>query len=287
MSRFKLLAAAVAGCCMLGATYVRATTFAFDNAADPAYNDPSNPQFSGGWTEGGQPGGGFGFSAWTLTTTPAPPSDPGATAGFILETSSNNGNGSSGNIDSSGQSWGMFANGGRTTRAQRFFNTALISGFQFNVDIDTGFIDSSMGDSMTLNNSNGVNLFEFGFTGGQNDYYVKDANGFTDTGVGFTADGLHLSLFLTSPTTYFLAITPNGGSTTTLEGTLVSDIFDNETIDGVNFYNFSAGNGQQGDIGSNNYYFNNLEISDAVPEPATLGVLSLGGMGLLLRRRRK
>jgi hypothetical protein len=43
----------------------------------------------------------------------------GANSGFFIYTSSANGNGSSGNIDTSGKSWGMYANSGDTASAVR------------------------------------------------------------------------------------------------------------------------------------------------------------------------
>jgi hypothetical protein len=282
------VASAIAACVLLAASGARGATLASDHAADPAYSDPSNVNYAGGWNEGGQPDGGSGFSQWTLTTTSAPVSNPGATAGFFLGTSADNGNGHSGNIDSAGKAWGMYANGNRTARAQRFLNNALNLGEQFSFDLDTGYIDSSMLDELTLNNSNGVNLLEIGFQGGQNDYFVKDSSGFIDSGIGFTSDGLHVAMLLTDLNHYSLTITAQyaGGSPVTkvVAGELVQDNFNNESIDNLNFYNSNAGNGQQGNLGSNNFYFNNLQIIDATPEPASLCLLGLGGLGLLLRR---
>src|SRR4051812_15559745 len=97
---------------------------ASDNAANTAYTD--------GWDNGDN--GGTGFSAWSRTSS--------GTAGFFRGSSANNGFPTpSGDINTSGNSWGLFANpGGLASAVRPFTGASLSAGQQFLIKMDSGFI---------------------------------------------------------------------------------------------------------------------------------------------------
>src|SRR5437879_8433719 len=110
------------------------TLQAANTAFDQASNSPYEP--GGTWTNGQN--GGFGFGAWVLS-----PSSNTANAGFFMGSSSGNAGGSSGNIDTAGVSWGMFANSGQTASAVRpLTGGSLLVGQKITLSIDNGFLDT-------------------------------------------------------------------------------------------------------------------------------------------------
>ena len=248
--------------------------YASNNAADQASNSPYEPGNS--WTNGQN--GGFGFGSWILTTTSG---DTGQN-GFFMGTSTGNAGGSLG-IDTSGVSWGMYANSGQTANAVRpFTGGSLGIGQEFDFKFDNGFLNSGSSEGFGLQTTGGTNRLEFFFAGGNSDYTLSDLSSFNhDTGIAFTGNGLSFAFTLTSVNTYSLAVTPNGGSTSTFTGTLEGVA--GTGIDQIRFFDFNGGNGQ----GSNGDFFaNSLEV---VPEPSTIaaGVLAVAGAFLLRRRRVK
>ena len=89
-------------------------TVAVADAAAPASDKASNSPYEPGNTWADGQNGGTGFGAWALTS--------GTNSGFFMGTSSSNGAmPPSGNIDTAGESWGMFASGGDTASAVRPF----------------------------------------------------------------------------------------------------------------------------------------------------------------------
>ena len=87
---------------------------------------------------------------------------------------------------------------------------------------------------------------------------------------------------LTTSTTYSAAITPFGGPTTTVVGTL-SNTSGDHTIRSLDFVVFDNGTQPQ-----NAAYFNDLAIASPVPLPksAAAGAVLLGGFGLAAVTRR-
>lgn len=256
----------------------RGAVLAYDDSDDPAYDD-AFPQ----WDSGDN--GGYGFTAWTLS-----PASPQGDSGFFTATSSQNGFAPSGDIDSpDGDAWGLYANGTGSAEAYR--------GFDFNGDstldsmplystftlyMDNGWNDANVGFVLrTGNDTGGKNTgqrLEFLHTAGEN-YRIIDSSGAVDTGIGWTDGGLILSLTLTSENTYSLLITPaGGGSSSVFSGTLGGS----GGIQSVALYNEHAGNGSNFDV-----FFNNMTISDAVPEPGVVSLLVLSTAFLAGRRRRQ
>lgn len=241
---------------------VQAANTGFDKASDPVY---------GTWDNGDN--GGSGFGAWVLSTT----SGDSGQNGFFVASSSGNAGGSSGNIDTAGVSWGMYANSGQTASAVRpLTGGSLLVGQKITLSIDNGFIQNGGSEGFGLQTSGGSNRLEFFFTGGSSNYTYVDSTGSHDSGVGFTGNGLSFAFTLTGVDTYSLAVTPNGSGTTTLNGTLSGA--PGSGIDQLRFFNFNGGSGSDA-----NFYANLL----TVPEPSTYAAGALPLLGLLFFRRRK
>lgn len=239
---------------------------AYDQASDAAYSD--------GWQSGDAGGGNWG-GGWSLNTS-FPPDDN--LAGHIIGSSQGNGF-NDGNIDSSGRSFGLYANGSYSATATRPFSGSLGIGQSVIVDMDNGFIDNGSSVGFTLTGSGdpmSTEQFSFFFRGGESDYkystgqmvFLEENN----TGINFTSGGLRVIFTLVDADSYSLDVTPNGGATSSFTG----DFAIPADIDYIQVYNYNAGSGS-----SNDAFFNNIQI---VPEPATASLLLLGLAGLLRRR---
>jgi hypothetical protein len=265
------------------AVTLRAENVALDKASNPAYdaddanngNDANPASNTNGWVTGDN--GGSGFGAWALN---GPGDNNPAHGGFFLASSSGNGNGSSGNIDTAGRSWGMYANNGQTVSAIRpLTGGSLLVGDTITLSIDNGFLDNGSVEGFGLQTSGGTNRLEFFFTGGAGSYTLSDNSGSNPTGIAFTSDGLHLAFTLTSADTYSLAVTtPGGSSLGNFSGTLAGVA--GTGIDQIRLFDFNGGN-NQGSAGD--FYANLL----TVPEPSTYAAAVLAGIGILALRRRR
>ena len=128
-------------------------------------------------------------TGWTLTA---------GGGGFYVGSSANNGDGSTTNIDTGGNAWGMYNSSGGTAEAVRNF-TAMNTGDVFYVQIDNGWVGSSMSVGFSLQNSSGQNMLEFYFTGGASYYKINKSGGVVDSTVPYTDDGLEITLTNTTP----------------------------------------------------------------------------------------
>ncbi len=222
--------------------------------------------------------GGTGFEAWTVTTSGS------GSMGNYLDASSKG-------IATNTKSWGTYANTGTNPRIDltRPFETSaggsggtLRAGQTFSVAMESDGVGNSGALGFSLQSSSPINQFTFEFDGaaGYNNMSIIDGSNSgkeyqSPVALPFTSyigKGMTVNFTLVTSSTYDLSVTPVGGSPVTVitNGTLPggainqADLFDQNT----------NGNG----------YFNSISI---VPEPASLGLMAIGGLALLLVGRRK
>lgn len=250
---------ALAALCVLAVSNpsCRADVIAMDDASDSAYDS--------GW--GGN--GGFGFDPWSFTTE----SGSGVFVGNAASNGDGDGN-ADGDINTAGRSWGMFSEPGRLSTATRSFSFgSLPTRSTLRIAMDNGFIngpfdggsDGSFGFGLR---SGGTNRFEFFFRGGDTTYSVNDSAGISATSVGFTDEGLNLEFTLTADDNYSLSITPLGGSSTVVNGTLAAT----GGIDDLRLFSFSTQRFVSDSAADG--FFNSISVEE-IPEPSSLLMVAL------------
>lgn len=252
--------------CMFATVLTNLTSAALISASDNA----AHSDYTGGWdnTDFGNWG-----SGWTLNITSG--------AGRFVATSTANGNGDNnadGDIDTGGRAWGLFANSGGLAEAFRSFARPMQAGDSFSLDIDTGFIDASNTVGFGLQTSGGTNRAEVFFIGGNANYTVQGSSG-TNSGVGFTDEGLTVRIDITGSETFTATLTPKGGSSTVLSGLSMANTGAGAI---TRFRLFNANAGFDAD---SNAYFNSISV---VPEPSSLSIAAFGAIfigALFLRRK--
>jgi hypothetical protein len=253
MFRKQMSVVTVAGLMALSAGAAQGALVASDNASDAVYND--------GLQSGDN--GGTGFQPFILENGNA-----------FIGNSQNNGF-QNGNINSAGdEAFGQYD----TQTLTRPFTGALSVGQTFSIDFDNGFLGNGEVAEVRLANASGAQLFSFGFTGGEQEYQIDDASGDNQlvSSIGFSSAGFQIDFTLTGATTYSLAILNQANNQLfTRVGTIAGE------IDRVQIVSGPLTPDGEGDVFSNNF-----AITDAVvPEPTTLGLLSLAGLTALRRRR--
>ncbi|MEI6083795.1 MAG: alpha-amylase family glycosyl hydrolase [Verrucomicrobiota bacterium] len=215
------------------------------SATPPATNNFTAFDRAGNWGNTG-----VGFGAWTFA-------GGGANAGFFIGSSGFNGSGGGITIDSCGAAFGLYANTAGSAVATRPFLTPLALGEQFRWRMDNGYIDAGNTVGLILRSGTSARL-EFFFQGGSNNYYVADAAGPRDTGVGYSSQALELQFTLTGTNTYALQIARlENNVIANLTGTLTGGNLDSFAI-----YNRNAGSGSAADAFFN--YFIRVAAPDTV-----------------------
>lgn len=226
--------------------YVAAQSCQNSNAGAATYNS----SFSNGQNDNST-----GFGNWILSGS--------ASSGFFVASSSNNDAGTPGlpNINTSGRSWGLWANGGQTSSAVRPFTTALQIGHSISCSMDNGSINSGGPTvGIGLQNSSGENLMEFYFRGGQSNYELNDGTAInTATGLGYTRGGIDLTITRTGTGSYSVSITRKENNQTVNFTRNFFSAGGGQTPDRIRFFNYNAGSG--GDFDA---FFNNITICKPV-----------------------
>ena len=142
--------------------------------------------------------------------------------------------------------------------------------------MDNGWIDNGASVGFGLQNSSGVNRFEFFFKGGDSSYSYNDGSAFTLTGVGFTADGLHVEVTV-KPSNQVQLVVKNSAQTSTLFSNLITLASSNLDMSKLRLFNAFSGNG-----GNYDAFFNNV----TTPEPSSAIVVMIlaGSVGSMSRR---
>jgi hypothetical protein len=235
------------------------TTPGSDNANDPAYAAPI-------WANGSDGGTAATFQPWNLTGN----NNNGTTAfaGYFIGDST----AGSGDINTSGKSFGVFANPSAAfATADRSFDSALGVGQTFSLDIAVNFLNGNKGFNLYTGGTAGQQIFNF--NAGGNAYGINNE----DTGLLYSATSVfHLAFTQDSLAGGSYSVSR---SASTFTGSYTGD------ADAFRLYNSGTVDGGA----ANNLYANNLNVSTAaVPEPATVllvGPAILGGIFFTRRRR--
>jgi len=209
-----------------------------DDAADAVYDD--------GWATGDN--GGSGFGDWAI--------DASGTGGQFMGSSAGNAGGASGDIDTGGRAWGLWASSGTTEAVRPLSGGALSIGQVVQLSFDNGWVSSSQSVGVALRNAASNSLWEFLFLGGTNNYYVKDGSGTVYTAIPFTGDGLQIAFEQTGATAYSTDVSV-GTNTWNFTGTLITQA--DMEIAQLRGWNFEAGSGGNYDV-----FLNNLSVSSTV-----------------------
>ncbi|HEX3628114.1 MAG TPA: PEP-CTERM sorting domain-containing protein [Verrucomicrobiae bacterium] len=267
-----------ASAALLALGFSGATVFAAATASDTAGN------YSGTWSAS-PPNNGSGFGAWNVNVenNNSPPY-----VGTYLA-----GSGDTPIVDGSGAAWGTYANQGSGNGAIIFtrpFTAGSVSGSSslFNQAFSFELGSAGVGPGQGLLSVGVGNAFLLEYDGtGSGDSLLFSVDGGTSeaTGVGFSqlTAGLDISLAVSgavnSPTeAYTFTIASFSGNSTLFTQ---SGAFNSSTYNTSQFQytdSNTTGNG----------YFNALNISaEAVPEPSTLALAGLSGLGTLFAFRRR
>lgn len=231
---------------LLCAGLAQAANLGSDNAGNYA---------PGTWTNGSN--GGSGFQAWDLYTS--------GSAGFFLGSSAAQG---FGDIDTSGQAFGMWGNpsGDNYANARRFFDGGALSvGQAFVIDLAIARRNGNKGISLIDGSTNELFYFNVG-----SDQY--DVNGSIQGWSYAQTSIFHVvaSQIGASSLQVVLSRFPGESVTQTVSGTLA----------GFRAYVGSTDAGND----LNNLFINNMAV---IPEPTTLGLIGLGSAVAMIAIRRR
>ena len=174
----------------------------------------------------------------------------------------------SGGEFNNGSDWAIFGNGDQ--QATRSLGGDLSIGQTVSIDLAT--LGIATGDFVGVDFQQGSTTgIGYNFEGGGSNYGVFSNAGVADSGIGYSDALKTIALTNVDGTNYTLSI--DGTTFTTLA------LANGRTgIDEVRVFNDTSG-------GGNDVTFNNFSVS-VVPEPSTTALLGLGGLALILRRRK-
>ena len=247
------------------------------NASDNAGNYSSWGM--GSPNSGTQASQGTGFGPWTfINSTP----DGGYSGEYLSGSGSYNDGGNAIN-SGNGSAFGMYANGANAAESQAIapFSEGSILTYQtFSIQFMTDNIGDQGGqEGVDLQNSSSVNLFQIYFNGGSSDWYINVGGQQVDTGLGYTKEPLTFSYTQLPGDSWSFTISAQGGSSDTLTSASTGDFLSANNISQADVFNL---NGNDSGNQNDNSYFNNIQV---VPEPSSLAVFAVSGLGTLLAFR--
>lgn len=216
--------------------------WASDGPTDPAYNNV--------WADGSQ--GGTGFGPWQISAVGL-----GGDAGHIrFDTNVWNVN------PSFGGAFSLWASGAGYSEAKRAFTQAMENNGALVLQFDNNLVEQGKLVGFSLADTAGVERFRFLCFGGQQFYWVEDAQEARPTAIPLTEDGLELRIELTGNNTYRLTTGSHS-----VEGNLAAG----GPISQLRAFNYGSGPGTGYD-----FYLGNMRLetlSTAVQEVFVAGQL--------------
>jgi hypothetical protein len=269
-----------------------------DNAANVAYSN-------GTWSNNSN--GGIGFGPWYQGPIGSGVNQ-NATWGFDTESAANIfGTSATPNINTSNVAWTLWSQNGTGSdpaipTAYRGFNYPLVSGATFSISMATDAMGTQGAEGFQLQSYNPTTNYATpilevaAFASGS--YYAVSYGGYSSSTVGFSnsfatgiksthdgsssgnnGNGLNILVDLTGPATASITLTPLAtaqGSAETFTGLALNT----NSINQIMLFNDNLGSSAQ------NAYFNNLQVTDPVPEPTALALLGCALLALPLLRRK-
>lgn len=251
----------------LAATALLAALSAGAHAASVGVNNATAASLGDGWQDGDNTNvTGTPFGNWSLVSD----TSAGGFAGFFTGSSTGLDGGSGADINTSGSSFGIFGNQGGTADAFLGLDSPLGVGQSLSFDLAVNFRNGNKGVDIR----DGSDAVIFNFNIGGDDHVVSNAaTGNGSTGNSYSANtAFHLTFTQTSAGGGSWTIDRSGGVSDSDSGTYTG------VISSLKLYNVSNDGGD-----ANNLYANSFTV---VPEPSSAALLGMGGLALVLRRRR-
>jgi hypothetical protein len=179
-----------------GATASCTATVTVEDNTAPLFcgdSDASASVYDDGWQDGDNDGDGFG--PWDLRVSTSDLTQ----AGHFIGNSTFNGDGDDngdGDINTGDRAWGLYANNGAQTSANRDLSQELTVGSSLRIKIDNGFVDdlpSNLG-LQTWSNGGTTNSWYLRLDGGDAEYQTLSGDGLEFIGIPFTDEGLEVEL---------------------------------------------------------------------------------------------
>jgi autotransporter-associated beta strand protein len=187
------------------------------------------------WDSGSN--GGTGFGPWSLQAS----TSNSGNAGWFLD----NGRGG----------WGLYANRGQLAEAIRPLGAPLGAGQTFAVRLKHGNVAPSGDVGIALLDDDGLNFFRLRRLGSSDRYEINGQTG----EIPVTTSPLDVEFSMTSASTFTARVTPVGGETYEVSGTLPAD--GTGVINRFQAFNYSAGSGGDAD-----FFITSLQISESGSE---------------------
>lgn len=205
-----------------------------DSLGTWASDGPNDPAYSTGWTAGSR--GGTGFGPWEITAVGV-----GGNAGHIrFDTNVWN------VPPSFGGAFSLWASGAGYSEARRPFAQAMDVAGALVLQFDNNLVEEGKLVGFSLADAAGVERFVFLCYGGQQIYWVADAEEARPTAIPLTEDGLELRIELTSNNTYLL---------TTGSHSVTGRLAEGGPISQLRAFNYGSGPGTAYD-----FYLGNMRL---------------------------